>query len=240
LTAPPVSRDRGGGDGGLRYVLLGCEARLSRAVLAELGPWLVPSAVVLAGFDSRPAPTLGIRRAAPPIAVAAPPGGLAEAAHRLGVPVLAVGSAGLEAVRAAVAALVPDLLLIACFPHVLDRRWLRLPRLGVLNVHPSLLPAYRGPSPLYWQRRHAEARTGVTVHWATTEVDAGPIVAQASFPLARSVPDDAVVDAQARAAGALLRVVLGHLRGGQGAERVPRGRAQGAIGASRFGWPPAT
>src|ERR1700686_2568971 len=68
-----------------------------------------------------------------------------------------------------------DLFCVATFPRILDAGVLALPRLGVLNVHPSLLPRHRGPDPLFWTFFDSEAETGVTVHWITQEVDAGDI-----------------------------------------------------------------
>jgi methionyl-tRNA formyltransferase len=52
-----------------------------------------------------------------------------------------------------------------------------------LNVHPSVLPAYRGPTPLFWQFREGEHETGVTLHVIEEKLDAGDIVAQSVMPL---------------------------------------------------------
>ena len=75
----------------------------------------------------------------------------------------------------------PDLLLLACLPHVVSRATRRTARLGALNLHPSALPRFRGPDPVFWQLRAGVARAGVTVHVATDAVDAGPIVVQRWF-----------------------------------------------------------
>ena len=72
----------------------------------------------------------------------------------------------------------PDLLLLACLPHVVGRATRETARLGALNLHPSALPRFRGPDPVFWQLRAGVARAGVTVHVATGAVDAGPIVAR--------------------------------------------------------------
>jgi methionyl-tRNA formyltransferase len=53
-----------------------------------------------------------------------------------------------------------------------------IPPLGVLNVHPSLLPAGRGPEPIFWTLRRGEPTTGVTVHRMDAGLDTGPIIAQ--------------------------------------------------------------
>ena len=72
----------------------------------------------------------------------------------------------------------PDLLLIACLPHVVGRATRQTARLGALNLHPSALPRFRGPDPVFWQLRAGVGCAGVTVHVATGAVDAGPIIVQ--------------------------------------------------------------
>jgi methionyl-tRNA formyltransferase len=72
----------------------------------------------------------------------------------------------------------PDLLLVFGFNWHLPRDVLELPRLGVLNVHPSALPKYRGPSPILWAIRNGDQFMGITVHRMTGRIDAGPILAQ--------------------------------------------------------------
>jgi methionyl-tRNA formyltransferase len=72
----------------------------------------------------------------------------------------------------------PDLLLVFGFNWRLPGEVLELPRLGVLNVHPSALPRYRGPSPVLWAIRNGDPFMGVTVHRMTARIDAGPILAQ--------------------------------------------------------------
>ncbi|MDH3376333.1 MAG: formyltransferase family protein [Gammaproteobacteria bacterium] len=68
--------------------------------------------------------------------------------------------------------------LVLCFPQRLPAEITRLPTYGCFNIHPSLLPRYRGPSPLFWQFYNGERDGGVTVHRVTENIDAGPIIAQ--------------------------------------------------------------
>lgn len=72
----------------------------------------------------------------------------------------------------------PDLLLVFGFNWRLPRDVLALPKLGVLNVHPSALPKYRGPSPVLWAIRNGDRFMGITVHRMTERIDVGPILAQ--------------------------------------------------------------
>ena len=78
----------------------------------------------------------------------------------------------------------PDFILCACFPRVLPEALYRLPSVACLNLHPSMLPAYRGPTPLFWQLRNGESNTGVTLHLVTDVIDGGEIVLQRQYSLA--------------------------------------------------------
>jgi methionyl-tRNA formyltransferase len=72
----------------------------------------------------------------------------------------------------------PDIICVACFSMLIPRDILNVPRLGSLNVHPSLLPANRGPEPLFWTFREGSEQTGVTIHLIDEAMDSGAIVAQ--------------------------------------------------------------
>jgi methionyl-tRNA formyltransferase len=58
-----------------------------------------------------------------------------------------------------------------------------LPRLGAVNVHPALLPRYRGTDTPFWILRHGERVGGQTLHRMSPDFDTGPILAQATFPI---------------------------------------------------------
>ena len=77
--------------------------------------------------------------------------------------------------------LAPDLVVVAGMGWLLDRDALAVPRLGTLNVHPALLPAYRGAEPTFWQLFDAVAESGVTVHRVEPGEDRGPILRQQRF-----------------------------------------------------------
>lgn len=106
-------------------------------------------------------------------------------AEEAGAPVVWVRSTAEAA--AALRAAAPDLAVAACFPWRLPALVLAVPPLGILNVHPSLLPAGRGAEPLFWTLRRGERITGVTVHRMDPGLDTGPIAAQAELPVAAGV-----------------------------------------------------
>ena len=82
----------------------------------------------------------------------------------------------------------PDILLVFGFNWRLPPDALAVPKLGVLNVHPSALPKYRGPSPVLWAIRNGDPHLGLTIHRMTERIDAGPVLAQvADLPLPDTV-----------------------------------------------------
>lgn len=84
----------------------------------------------------------------------------------------------LEQSESDIAAMQPDLILVSCFARRIPSQIFQIPRLGCFNLHPSLLPAYRGPAPIHWQLHNAETVSGVTVHQVVGELDAGDIAVQ--------------------------------------------------------------
>ena len=74
--------------------------------------------------------------------------------------------------------LAPDLVVVAAFGQILPREILEQPRLGCINVHPSLLPKYRGAAPLNWTIIRGETRTGVTIMQMDEGMDSGDILLQ--------------------------------------------------------------
>ena len=88
-----------------------------------------------------------------------------------------------EAARRELASLGPDLIVVAAYGLYIPADVLAAPRLGCLNIHPSLLPLYRGPSPVASAILNGNCLTGVTVMVVTERMDAGPIVAQKETPI---------------------------------------------------------
>jgi methionyl-tRNA formyltransferase len=72
----------------------------------------------------------------------------------------------------------PDVIIVASYGKILGEKVLSLPSLGCYNIHPSLLPKYRGASPIQRVLENGEERTGVTIYKMVKELDAGPIALQ--------------------------------------------------------------
>jgi len=72
----------------------------------------------------------------------------------------------------------PDIIIVSCYARRLPQSILSLARKGSFNVHPSLLPKYRGPNPIFWQLREGEKEYGITLHRMTNDFDACDIISQ--------------------------------------------------------------
>jgi methionyl-tRNA formyltransferase len=99
------------------------------------------------------------------------------------IPVWEIGNLNHTDTHRFIAQLQPDLAIVACFPQKFPPDLLAIPRLGFVNLHPSLLPAFRGPVPLFWQFRAGLTEIGVTLHHMDTQFDTGDILAQTSVTL---------------------------------------------------------
>jgi len=79
--------------------------------------------------------------------------------------------------------LAPELIVVAAYGRILPDEILEYPVKGCINVHSSLLPAYRGAAPINWAILNGDAVTGVTIMHMATELDAGDIISQAETPI---------------------------------------------------------
>jgi len=130
----------------------------------------------------------GLRLAAPPVK---------EAALALGLPVLQPAGLRTAEARDLLAATRPDLIVVAAYGQYIPEAICRLAPAGALNLHPSLLPRWRGASPVQAAILAGDAETGVTVHFVAAELDAGDILAQARTPI---LPHESAGELMARLA----------------------------------------
>ena len=107
----------------------------------------------------------------------------------------------------------PDLILVATFKQILKETVLRLPSLGVVNFHPSLLPRYRGPCPTNAALVNDEKVTGVTVHSMTEKLDDGDILLQRSIAVGESDNDGHLRKKLAILSGEMVREVIDKFAG---------------------------
>jgi len=110
--------------------------------------------------------------------------------------------------REEVAALSPDLLVSFAYGRIFGPRFLALFPLGGVNIHPSLLPKYRGASPIPAVILAGEKKTGVCIQGLAAEMDAGDIIAEASFDLCGRETTGSLTEASAKMAAHLLGRLL--------------------------------
>lgn len=181
----------------MRVIFLGSPAFAVHplAALAAAGHELV--AVVTQ--PDRPAGRGG-RLTAPPVKLAA---------EALGLPVLQPATLRDPAVVAELAALAPAVGVVAAYGEILRRNVLAIPPLGYLNIHPSLLPLHRGPTPVAGAIMAGDTETGVTIIRLEPGMDDGPILAQAVVPLPPRARAGALTDELFQLGSRMLLEVLG-------------------------------
>jgi len=105
------------------------------------------------------------------------------AAERYNIPVLQPPRVKDPSFLETLKQLSPDLIVVAAFGQILPKNVLDFPPLGCINVHPSLLPRYRGAAPINWTLIHGETRTGVTIMYMDEGLDTGDILLQEETPI---------------------------------------------------------
>jgi len=109
-----------------------------------------------------------------------------------------------DEVRAQLAALAPDVSLVMAYGHILRDTFIATPRLGTLNLHTSLLPQFRGASPIQTAIASGQRQTGVTLMRIVRELDAGPL---ADVERVKIEPLDTALDIEAKLAAACVLLV---------------------------------
>lgn len=112
------------------------------------------------------------------------------------------------------AALKPDLMIVVAYGIILPKKVLSIPRLGCINVHASLLPRWRGASPIQQAILHGDEKTGITIMQMNVGMDTGPSLAQVTCPI---YPDDtskSLHDRLAESAAAPLLTSIQNLENG--------------------------
>lgn len=126
----------------------------------------------------------------------------------------------------------PDIVCVACFPWRIPENLLRIPTFGFINLHPSLLPKYRGPAPLFWQLRAGLTQSGITLHRMERTFDSGDIIAQKEVSLTDGADGPTLDHNYAKAGAAILCEFLAKLAADRQFESTPQ-----PCGGSAHPWP---
>ena len=109
----------------------------------------------------------------------------------------------------------PDLIIIAAYGQIIPKVILEIPKYGCLNVHPSLLPKYRGPSPIQSAILSGEEKTGVTIIRISEKLDAGSILSQQEIELDQKETFESLHDKLAEVGTRLLIETIPRLLAGK-------------------------
>lgn len=164
-----------------KFVVFGTGADFTYRVLESLiQQQVLPIACVLPGFAPvaiASSPLLSLKQ---PIARQT----FLSLLKTAGIPVLYQGDRNNKVLIGRLKSLAPEFLLVACWPALLPPDIIDIPTQLAVNLHPSLLPKYRGADPLHAQLQTEDADFGVTLHQLSDEFDAGEIVSQEKIAIA--------------------------------------------------------
>jgi len=156
--------------------------KLTKIVFMGTPPFSVPILEMLAetyevqAVVTQPDRPVGRKRVLTPPAVKV-------AAEKLNIPVLQPEKLSGSDELKQVLDLQPDLVVTAAFGQLLPKELLEAPQLGCINVHASLLPAYRGGAPIHQAVIDGAKETGVTIMYMAEKLDAGDIISQRAIPI---------------------------------------------------------
>lgn len=146
---------------------------------------------------------------------------LKACAEKHGLAVATPDIIGAAEAVAALAALRPDLFVVVAYGQFIPERVLALAPYRGINVHPSLLPQYRGAAPIQWAIAHGDTETGVSIIDVAARMDAGDLLLQESLPIAPEDTSQTLHDKLAQLGAQLLLETIGKLRNGT-ATRCPQ------------------
>lgn len=123
------------------------------------------------------------------------------------------------------AALDADVAISAAFPMLIPADALDVPRMGIINTHPSLLPRYRGPNPIAWTVRNGDRELGYSVHRMDADFDTGPLLAQGATPIDDVEDSLELFERMFSLLGSLLPNALARVEAGDPGDPQPGGQA---------------
>ena len=107
-----------------------------------------------------------------------------------------------------------DIMVVAAFGQILSKEILSMPKYGCVNVHASLLPKYRGASPIQWAVINGEKTTGVTTMQMDAGIDTGDILEKTEIPLADDETGGSLFDKLSEAGARLCVQTIAHMQDG--------------------------
>ena len=154
---------------------------------------------------------------------------IAREAH---IPVYELDKINNQTMDPVFSAIRPNLIVVACFPFRIPAGVYQRLSYGAYNLHPSLLPDYRGPVPLFWQFYHGEKNTGVTLHVLDEGYDTGDIIYQESVRFSDGISGADANRVSARKSAELVIRLLEQFESG-----MPERTKQVPDSGSYYSWP---
>ncbi len=137
-----------------------------------------------------------------------------EAALRHGLHVIQPEKIRDPGVLLELSALQPDVIVVVAYGQILPEAILSLPKFGCLNVHASLLPAYRGAAPIHWAILNGETETGIAIMQMDAGMDTGPVLASERVSISETDTVGQLHDKLMHVGARLLTDVLAELESG--------------------------
>jgi methionyl-tRNA formyltransferase len=120
----------------------------------------------------------------------------------------------------------PDLALCTGFPWLIPAEAIAVPKHGIVNGHPSLLPRYRGPFPVAWAVRNGETEIGMSYHLMDAQFDTGNVLVQKTIPLGDEETSESLFGQMPAVTAELLPIVFDKLARGDRGEPQEGGEYQ--------------
>jgi methionyl-tRNA formyltransferase len=164
-----------------------------------------------------------------------------EEALRLGLPVFQPQRINTESSLEHLGAVPPDAIVVAAYGQLLKAGVFTLAPLGTINIHASLLPAYRGAAPVHWAIIRGETTTGVTTFLIDAGMDTGELLLQRSIDIA---PDETATELEGRLAHLGAAVIVETVEGLRDGTLIPRPQPEDGVSMApqlsrddgRIGW----
>jgi methionyl-tRNA formyltransferase len=164
-----------------------------------------------------------------------------QAALRHGLPVLQPDRPRGDVFLASLRHWQPEIGVVVAYGHILRPEVLSLPSRGMINVHASLLPRYRGAAPINWAIREGDSETGISIMAMGPGMDTGPVLHQTTIPISPTDTAGTLTDKLAALGADTLVEALALMRLG-GIAPVPQDEARATYapkidrGVTRIGW----
>lgn len=108
----------------------------------------------------------------------------------------------------------PDVICVVAYGKIIPKQILEIPKYGCVNVHPSLLPKYRGPAPIQWAVLNGDEKTGVTTMYLNEQMDAGDVILQTETKIGKNETSGELWDRLSKLGAELLVKTLEQIENG--------------------------